>query len=338
MIGLGIISIELSILLFVSLNNQQTESDFSKNSLELILTINGLFSAILVTYFFNRISWILSIKKETYEEAVEFSQKITEFRRICDKLTQYYGVWADDKATKNLLEHNEYKHVDYYEYKMFYQSDYKPNKKDLELIEKLSKDERYQEGLSDLFLGMISLVRNRKSRDIRRPSELYKDFQKKGIYNLEYIEKCVECDYASTLWYWFSKDYAFINYNALSKKSKEYIIKACSRIDPKYSDAELNNDLMAELCDDMNEHYFKELYRLLLGLRKGLSSLNLLIFTILIASLVFGVLIPFFVYFIVDVSELKTLLTKILVGLNFGILFFFITNLYGLVKKEITWT
>jgi len=222
MIYLGIISLELSILLFLSLYSQQTELDFSEKSLELILTINGLFSAILVTYFFNRISWVLSMKKETYNEAVEFSQKITEFRRICDKLTQYYGVWADDKATKSLLEHNEYKHIDYYEYKMYYKSDYKPNKKDLELIEKLRKDERYKEGLSDLFLGMVSLVRNRKSRDIRRPNELYKDFQKKGIYNLEYIEKCVECDYASTLWYWFSKDYAFINYHALSNESKEY--------------------------------------------------------------------------------------------------------------------
>ena len=88
----------------------------------------------------------------------------------------------------------------------------------------------------------------------------------------------------------------------------------------------------------MNEHYFKELYTLLLNLRKGLSNLNLLIFFILVASLVFGVLLPFFVYFIMDNSELKTTLTKILIGLNFGVLFFFITNLYGLIKKEITWT
>lgn len=338
MICLGIISIELATLLFISLKNKTSELGFSNSSLELILTINGLFSAILVTYFFNRITFVLDFKKDTYNEAVKFSQKITEFRRVCDKLTQYYNVWVDDKATKSLLEHNEYKHVDYIQYKGFYRDDYKPNKKKLEIIERLRKDDRYKEGLSDLFLGMISLVRNRKSRDIRRPSELYKDFQKKRIYNLEYIERCVACDYASSLWYWFSKDYQVINYNALSQDSKEYILNACGRIDQKYEEMELNNKLMAELCDDMNEHYFKELYQLLLDLRKGLSNFNLLIFSILIASLIFGVLLPFFVYFILEESELKTVLTKALIGLNFGLLFFFITNLYGLVKKEITWT
>ena len=338
MICLSIISLELAVLLTVSLQNQKLGVDFSKNSLELLLTINGLFSAILVTSFFNRISWILSLKKETYEEAVEFSQKITEFRRICDKLTEYYNVWEDDDATKSLIEHGAYKHIDYYDFKMLSMSDYKPSEKEIELIEKLQKDKRYKSGMSDLFLGMISLVRNRKSRNLFKDNELYKDFQKKGIYNLEFIEKCVEVDYASRLGYPFNRDYAYIKYYALSKKSKEYILKACERIDAKYKDAELNNKLISEICDDMNEHYFKELYQLLLDLRKGLSGMNLLIFSILMASIVFGVLLPFFTYFIVDNAKLKQVLTSILVGLNFGLLFFFVTNLYGIIKKEITWT
>ena len=194
MIILGIISIEIAVLEFLSLYNRTTELEFSKNSLELILTINGLFSAILVTYFFNRITLTHNYKKETYDEAVKYSQKITEFRRICAKLTEHYGVWTSDESTKSLLEHNEYKHVDYYEYKMYYKSDYRPDKKDLIIIEKLRRDKRYSEGISDLFLGMISLVNNRKNRYIDRPTELYKDFQKKGIYKLEYIENCVGCD------------------------------------------------------------------------------------------------------------------------------------------------
>lgn len=338
MILLGIVSIQLSIYLFVTLNNKTTKIEFSKDSLELILTINGLFSAILVTYFFNRVSWILTIKKETYDEAVEFSQKITEFRRICSKLTQHYQVWVDDKATKSLLEHGEYKHIDYYDFKRLSIGEYNSTEKDLKLIEKLRKDSRYKEGLSDLYLGMISLIKNRKSKNSFRDSELYKDFQKKGIYNLEWIEKCVEVDYLSRLWYWFDNDYDFIHYENLSKESEDYIKKAFARIDPKYKDTKLNNKLMAEICDDMNEHYFKELHLLLLKLNKGLSGINLLIFSILIASLTFGVLFPFYVYFVIENEELKTILTKGLIGINFGILFFFVTNLYGLVKKEITWT
>ena len=138
MILLGIISIQLAILLFVTLSNRTSEPEFTKNSLELILTINGLFSAILVTYFFNRISWILSINKETHEEAVLFSQKITEFRRILKKLTEFYGVWEDDNATKSLLNQKPYKHIDYYDLKMLSISDYEPE--DKELIEKLQND------------------------------------------------------------------------------------------------------------------------------------------------------------------------------------------------------
>jgi len=332
---LTIISIELTAFIFVYLFNSQNEIN-SKDSLELILTINGLFSAILITYFFNRISWILDTKKEDYQDAVGFSQKITELRRIFSKLTQYYNVWEDDNATKSLLQHGKYKHIDYYDFKLMSFSTYKP--KDKKLIDELNDDKRYKSGQTDLFLGMISLVKNRKSNQIFSDSELYKHFEKKGIYNLKFIEKCVEVDYASRLGYWFDKDYAFIRYENLSKNSKKYILDACERIDSKYKGATLNNKLMGEICDDMNEHYFKELYQLLLRLNTGLKGFNLLIYTILLMSLIFGVLLPFFTYFIIEDTVWKTIVTKLLIGLNFGLLFFFITNLYGFIRKEITWT
>lgn len=335
MILLGIISIQLTILLFVTLNNRSSEPEFTKNSLELILTINGLFSAILVTYFFNRISWILTINKETHEEAIVFSQKITEFRRILKKLTDFYGVWEDDNATKSLLGQKAYKRIDYYDLKMLSISDYQPEEK--EAIEKLQKDERYKESQTGLYLGMISLVYDRKSDNIRPGDELYKDYQVKGRYNFEHVQKWVEVDYASRLGYAFQKDYQFIHYGRLSKKSQKYILDACIRINPKYADYELDNKLMSEICDDMNEHYFKELYQLLLDLRKGLSGINLIIFVILISSLVFGVLFPFFTYFMIQDLELKKSLSNLLIGINFGLLFFFVTNLYGIIKKEIIW-
>lgn len=335
MILLGIISIQLAILLFVKLSNRPSEPEFVNNSLELILTINGLFSAILVTYFFNRISWILNINKETHEEAIFFSQKITEFRRILKKLTEFYGVWEDDNATKSLLNQEPYKYIDYYDLKMLSISDYEPE--DKELIEKLQNDKRYKESQTGLYLGMISLVRDRKSDRIFPDTELYKDYQIKGRYNFEHVQKWVEVDYASRLGYAFEKDYQFIHYNRLSKKSQKYILDACIRINPKYAEYELNNKLMSEICDDMNEHYFKELYQLLLDLRKGLSGINLIIFIILISSLVFGVLIPFFTYFIVQDLGLQYSLTTLLIGINFGLLFFFVTNLYGIIKKEIIW-
>lgn len=333
---LTIISIELTAFFYLNLHYSSTNKINSNDSLELILTINGLFSAILITYFFNRISWLLEIKKEDYQEAVGFSQKITELRRIFDRLTKYYNVWEDDKATKGLLQHGKYKHLDYYDFKLMSFSSYMP--KDKKLIEELNEDKSYKSGQTDLFLGMISLVNNRKSNQFFSDGELYKHFEKKGIYSLKFIEKCVEIGYASRLGYWFDKDYQFIQYQNLSKDTQTYILDACVRIDSKYKGATLNNKLMGEICDDMNEHYFKELYQLLLRLNNGLKGLNLLIFIILLMSLIFGVLLPFFTYFILEDPVSKTMATQLLIGLNFGLLFFFISNLYGFIKKEITWT
>lgn len=336
MLFLGIISILLADNIFDTLSNNSNKSFNSHDSLELILTINGLFSAILVTYFFNRVSWILESKKEDYNNAIFFSQKITDFRRILNELTKYYNLWESDDATMRLLESKKYKHIDYYDYKLMSYSDYSPKNK--KVIEELLKEKNYQSGQSDLFLGMISLVTNRKN--IRRTiaDGLYKDFQRKEIYKFDFIEKCMEIEYGSRLWYWFDKDYDFIRYEKLSAKSQKYILDTVERIDNKYKGVPLNNALMADLCDDMNEHYFKELYELLSRLRKGLTGINLLIFCILIASLTFGVLFPFLIYFVVENDILKNSLTKLIIGLNFGLLFFFTTNLYGIVKKEITWS
>ncbi len=333
---MGIISLQISALIFFRLHINNIKIDISK-SLELILTFNGLFSAILVTYFFNRISRILDTKKEDYEEAVLFSQKITDFRRILKKLTDYYGVWDNDESTKSLFLSGKYKNVEYFDFKLSSYSDYEPE--DIEIIRQLYDDPKYLEGQSDLFLGMISLVENRKNNFRSFDPILYSTYLTKGVYQLRFISNCVEIDYASRLGYWFDKDYQYIHYNSLSSDSKKYILECLERIDSKkYLNAELNNKTMGKICNDMNEYYFKQLLLLLRRLNSGFSSFNFLIYLILVLCLSFGVLLPFLTYFIFEESEIKKIITEILIGINFGLLFFFVSNLYGLVKREITWT
>lgn len=336
LIVLGIIATQISIIIFFRLHFLNVNIDI-KNSLELILTFNGLFSAILVTYFFNRISRTLDSKKEDFDEATIYSQKITDFRRILKKLTDYYNVWESDESTKSLFLSGKYKNVDYFDYKLSSYSDYKP--KDIKIIEDLYNEPRYKESQSDLFLGMISLVENRKSPYKEFDSTLFKDYQTKGVYNLKFISNCVEIDYAGRLASRLRTDFQYIRYNNLSKDSRKYILNLLERIDPKkFKNAELNNDTMAEVCEDMNEHYFKELYKLLLNLNKGLSAFDFLIYLILILCLFFGVLFPFLTYFIFDEkSIIKRTITEILIGVNFALLFFFIFSLYKLVKKELKW-
>lgn len=332
---LSIISLEVTALLFLRIHFFYKELDCGK-SLELILTVNGLFSAILVTYFFNRISRTLDFKKDDAEDAIMYSQKVTDFRRICKILTDYYGIWTNEKATKKLLEGTKFKHIDYFDHKLSSISDYVPA--DANLIEELYAHADYSESSSDLFLGLISLVENRKARYYTYDSSLYKDFQRKDIYNYQFIANCVEIDYAGRLAYWFRENRNYIRYASFSQKDRDDILSAMQRIDKKFIGVELNNSTLAELCDDMNEFYFKELLTSLVNLRQGLSPFNKLIFAILISCLCIGVILPIICVFALNDSGFKILITEVIISLNFFLLFFFVISLYRIVEKEITWS
>ncbi|MFA8451886.1 MAG: hypothetical protein ACEPOW_14420 [Bacteroidales bacterium] len=331
----SLISLEIILLVFIKLHFYTSTELNTNKSLELILTVNGLFCAILVTYLLNQVSKIIEGKEKLSEQAVFFSQKITDFRRILKRLTDYYGVWENDRGTKSLFLQQKYRHIDFYDFKLMSISEYSP--KDAAIIKELEEEENYLGGQSDLYLGMISLVNNRKNTRFLANGELYKHFQTSGIYTYKFVERCMEIDYLSRLGYHFQEGFRYINYGNLGQEHLDYIKECYTRIDKKYSNKPLNNALMADLCDDMHEYYFKELYLLLIELRKGFSSLNILTYLILFCSLFFGILLPFLIYFILEISCLKIFMTEVLIGINLGLLFFFVVNLYYFLKKEIIW-
>lgn len=328
-----IIALELSLFVFIWINHHNPSLYDVDNSLELILTINGLFSAILITYFFNRIVWIKEQRKEVYKESQFYSQKITDFRRILNILTRYYGVWVSDEATKSLLSHGAYKHIDYFDYKLESFSDYESA--DHKLIIQLMDDERHGD-ISDLYLAMISLVTNRKSWLQIPDSELYGHYQRKGIYTYKFVERCMNIEYVSRMSYWFDNNFHFINYNNLGQQNRQEILEIAKRIDEKYDGRDLDNRLMADLCRDIHDFYFTELYNNLLVLRKGISPNDRVIYVMIIFSLLFGVFLPFSVYTIINEIGLKRILSEILVAINLGMLLFLITNLYRIVKQDLT--
>jgi len=329
-----ILTFEIIAFIFAWIHYHNPSTFNLNDTLQLILTVNGLFSAILITHFFNRISWIKDQKKDLIQESITYSQKITDFRRICKELTRFYDVWKDDTSTKGLLEHSIYKHIDYFDYKLESFSDYKSV--DHDLIEKLMNDKRHS-SISDLYLAMISLVKNRKDKFQIPDSDLYGHYQRKGVYNFKFIEKCMSIEYASRMSYWFTKDYDFITYHRLNDKSRAEILEAIVRIDKKYEGRELNNQLMGNLCTDIHEFYFKELYQNLKILKLGLKGNDRLVYIIISMSLVFGVLLPFLTYFMIEQESFKRLVTEILISINIGLIFYFITNLKRLIKEEIVY-
>ena len=300
-----------------------------------LLTVNAVFSAILITYLFSRITWSKERKLETLKEAINLSKKVTDFRRILNKLTYYYNVWSDDNATKSLIDHGKFKHIDFYDFYLSMSSEYQP--KDKELIDQLFNNDNFKEGQSTLYLAMVSLVRNRKNPRYEFQEELYKDFEHNGLYNIRAIEKWLEVGIFGTIWYWLDKDYNYINYNAL-RNDREYILSAASRINAKYEGLQLDNDLLKELADDFNSHYLKELYIRLKELKKGVTDLNLLILSLITVSLILGVLLPIILLFITSQSISYAIAVAAIASINSGIIGYFILRFPTLINNELKWT
>lgn len=330
-----IISLTIACMVFFLLNRSCFSTINTNAILTNLLTVNAVFSAILITYLFSRIGWSKERKLETLKETISLSQKVTEFRRILNKLTYYYQVWIDENATKSLIDHGEYKHITFYDYRLsMRRGDKQKNKK---LIREFFEHKDFKEPHSTLYLAMVSLVRNRSNPRYEFQQELYKDFEHNGIYNIKAVEKWLDCDIFGTIWYWLDKDYNYINYHALFT-DKEYILAAASRINKKYEGHELNNALIKELSDDFNSHYLKELYIRVKELKKGVTDLNLLIMILITVSLVFGVLLPFILLLLPSKPIWYVLTVAVLASLNSGLISYFVLRFPSLINKELKWT
>lgn len=304
------------------------------SSLSNLLTINGVFSAILITYLFTLVTWTKERKHEKYNDAINISQKITEFRHILNKLTTLFGVWRSDQETKNLFDHGKFEHIDYYDFRLF--SVDNSESRDAKLIEELIlHNENYKDGISDLYLAMVSLVKDRKRNSYWQP-ELNKDLVDKSIYTLKDIQRWIDCDIAGKISFCLSNDANQIDYRSL-KKENDYILKAAARIDKKYENYELGNELIRKISDDFSDHYLKELQSCLIYLKNGIQNLILLITIIITFSLVVGVLTPFILSILEINQHWYSGAVNLTVALNVGLISFFILKFPLLISKELRW-
>lgn len=330
---LVLIGIGIGLIIFFYLSKSKLSFTNANTILTSILTINGVFSAILITYLFTRITWTKDRKLEIQKEAINLSQKVTEFRRILNVLISYYGVWESDKETKSLLDFSEFKHIEYYDYRQMIRVDYKPEKHPL--IEKLYKDPNFSEGQSVLYLAISTLVKQRKA-DYVWQQELYKDYQHKGIYNPRIVEKWMEYGIMDTIAYWLGNNYRMIHFYAL-RDHHEFILAAATRINKKYEHYEVDNKLIRELAEDMSAHYVTDLYSCLNILKKGIESLNLLIIVLISFSTIFGVLLPFLLLLIISENSFFPPIINIVATVNASLISYFIIKFPFLINRELKW-
>ena len=332
-IVLVLASVGLGLLVFHKVNVGHLPFD-TNSVLSNLLVINGVFSAVLMTFLFSRIGWAKDRKYDTAKEAMDISQKITEFRRILYILTRYYGVWIEqDKRTKSLLEHGKYSSIEFWEVESIY-SPGKLGKKE-KLVQELMKDEDFDSGLSVLYLAMLSLVYLRGREQFSFQSELYHEFDIKKVYSLEVVEKWIDYSCFGKIWYWMNYDVHWINYSHLNAAEQNRIKEAAVRIDPKFANRELDNDLIEDITTAFNSYYLDELRERLLMLKSGNRSLNLLMTILICCSLFFGVLLPLILLLLFSADAQFREYVAAIASINAGIIFYLTLKFPFLINKEL---
>jgi hypothetical protein len=234
----GLISTFISAVLALVLLKTQTSTFDTSAVLTNLLTINGIISAVLITYLFSRIMWTNERKLEVCNEAIEHSQKITDFRRILKILIQYYNVWANDRQTKSLIDHGRFERLDFYDLRLHFENIGEPRNHDL--VTALLRHPDYSEGMTTTYLAMASIVNNREV-GYHWQQELYKDFLHKDVYEFAEVKRWWQCALADSIGYWMNHDPDWIRYGQLRRDEPE-IMAAAGRINSKYSTYQLGNN------------------------------------------------------------------------------------------------
>src|SRR6185312_754396 len=81
-IAAGILSVGMGWLVFHKVQEKYIKTFDPGLVLSNLLVINGVFSAVLMTFLFSRIAWSKDRKYEDFKVALALFQKVTDYRRI----------------------------------------------------------------------------------------------------------------------------------------------------------------------------------------------------------------------------------------------------------------
>lgn len=320
------INIVCSVFVFILLSILSFNIDFNeeqmKNIISNLLSFSSVHSAIMITYITTKVFQDRNEKRELRLKVIELSNKLTDFRRICDKLISGWDIW--NRTTKTLLE-NKYKDLTYQHIYDDYQEN-KPKK----LIEEYKNDGKIQGGY--FYLALRDLIRMEKG-------SLYGDNNIDTIYSIEKVKVCYGVGCANAFFYYLEDKYYFykdiILIDNLCKEDKEYVEKLAIKINKdKYTNCKYGRDLLISIGNDFEIDIFGKLIENQEKFEEKFShTLNTLIWSETFI-LVFGVLLPILYPFFQNCI----LLQKIIVFIGTMVLSItfinFIIDFKKILKKE----
>ncbi|MDM1680960.1 hypothetical protein HX069_17765 [Myroides odoratimimus] len=126
------------------------------------------------------------------------------------------------------------------------------------------------------------------------------------------------------------------DFNRLSKGSRERIFMLTKRINSNY---DLKNnfykDILIKMCEDFDSDIIPKTYKHLLNYRKEILSSDKVIIIMIKTSLLFGVILPLIVLFLIQHIFLKALFSELLMIINLLALVYFIVNLEKFSRDQI---
>ena len=317
-----LISLTIYILLFCKLCSQSNFTLALASSKDIILTIAGLLSGIIMAYLTSKVLQLREERMVNLPQINELTQKVHKFRSIINKILSTDLL---PQAGRNIVD-TKYKGLTFFDYKEILFVGSKPS----ELSTKYSQD-THCGGISNLYLELRSFVPKGHQFD----ETLYSEFEISKFYETLLLEKWVKYDCGNGLWYYFDNEYAIyknkFNFNIYQEYQKE-ILMLCLQIDKeRYQGMQFDNQLLAKLGTQMHSDIIPKLFKAQLSIEKGLPVIINYLFSIFVLLVLLGVIIPL-------LSNLFTLCPVwdiISISGTIGICSYIILSFYGFMKQEI---
>ena len=259
---------------------------FSDNHLKLsdynyiittILTTTGVTVAIIITFLFSK---IFSERNERVERKRQIdieSKKITALRKICYFLKSAHDFWVPFGNLKDKLDKK---------YSNLKLKSYDAETLSFDNYQAFLDEVNYGELGGQAYTGIREIAGNEISGLVYYDSQLRKNY---SLDEISFIQ-----DASSRIWSFFDTYKAdMVDITKISQNHRKQIEKNIKLIHPEYEPAEINNEKLQSLFDEVNEAITRKMYMLtqknnkFLGRRMNLLLLDLILFVLIILSGVF---------------------------------------------------
>jgi len=300
-----------------------------ENSLNNVLQFSGIYSALLITFIVSKIFQIRQEKISRLKEIITLSNKVTDFRRICQVLYDNYDFWDAQmqRTVKSKFKGLSYFHIHIDSYY------YIPKYKDLIT----SFNEWSPKPGASFYLALKSLVVSDK-RSFQL--ELYDEFDHNVIYSFDIISKWVGAGSANCFFYYL--DHKWHSYETLFKleliprDERGRIEELATKIDERrYGGETFSRPLLVKIGNHFESEILPRLFQLTYYNKTGITGpLNFIIYNLLII-MIFGVFVPI----ILSSGQLKYslmyLISKISIIIISITIFYFVVSFKRILKNEI---